>query len=74
MSEMSNIFYERDNRRFNERGVFLKYNDDHSEIKDENFKHNSELESDNESEILLEFQRHKRHLSSSDSECFVKNC
>ncbi|GIY60759.1 hypothetical protein CEXT_718571 [Caerostris extrusa] len=46
MSEISNIFYENDNN--SEREDFEKYDDgdDDSELQDENFVDNNELESD----------------------------
>ncbi|GIY36038.1 hypothetical protein CEXT_373731 [Caerostris extrusa] len=51
VSEISNIFYESDNESFNKIENIEKYDDDYSELQDENFEDNSELESAGDSEI-----------------------
>ncbi|GBM33925.1 hypothetical protein AVEN_79822-1 [Araneus ventricosus] len=70
MSEISNIFYKSDNESFSEKGEFEKYDDDdYSELQSENFEDSSEVESDDDSEIISRFQRRSRRLGSNDSEC-----
>lgn len=66
---LRNLFYESYDVSLNEKWDFEKYEDDDcSEWKDENFENSRELESyDDDTEILLRFQRRTRRLSSSDT-------